>query len=430
MLVSRLKNLLRASFRGVTFSVRSESLTDGGRKVVLHEYPNSSERYVEDLGRIPPKFNVQAFVHGKDYQQRSRALEQALLRKGSGRLITPVYGSVDVYALPYQKDTSQLSIGEITFNLSFAVGKPAKAPTAALATKQTVFSKGDLARAELKTSTESVWKAATPAANKLSGGFDLRQLATDMLSTFATTALTSALTTITDIVDTIISKSNNIILSPAILSNSLSSLFDEVSLSQEDGTGYESATELFTWGNGLPLILSDVTNSSQIGDEVPLWDATTAERIARNSNRMALVDSVRISSLLVAYEQASSGSYKTEDQVITVREQLEQAFNDIITIPSSDRTRIAGTPAVRQGVESVRFSTLEVLSQLQQNSYQLLTIEDAKSLSFPMLTYMLYAEQLNTPSAFNDKVKTVKELNKGVSSIAINQQVNVLQETA
>ena len=76
--------LLPSSFRGVSFKIRGEVLPEEGRKIVLHEYVNSSARFVEDLGGIPSRFQVNAFVHGVDFRERSDALRAALNTKGAG----------------------------------------------------------------------------------------------------------------------------------------------------------------------------------------------------------------------------------------------------------------------------------------------------------------------------------------------------------
>src|SRR3989304_6773530 len=106
------QRLAQASWRGVVFSVRSEDLPSGGRKTALHEFPNSDERFVEDLGEIPQRFTVTAFVHGLDWLERGQALENALRTAGPGRLVLPTFGAWTVWALPYSKTASQTSVGD------------------------------------------------------------------------------------------------------------------------------------------------------------------------------------------------------------------------------------------------------------------------------------------------------------------------------
>lgn len=78
--------LLPGSFRGVPFSVLTESISEGGPRIVLHEYPNSKRRYVENLGSIPFKFRLEVVIQGEDWRERSNQLLQALNQEGPGRL--------------------------------------------------------------------------------------------------------------------------------------------------------------------------------------------------------------------------------------------------------------------------------------------------------------------------------------------------------
>ncbi|MEM7674700.1 MAG: DNA circularization N-terminal domain-containing protein, partial [Myxococcota bacterium] len=122
------QQLSAASFKGVQFFVRSEEQTDNGRRIVLHEYPNSDTRFVEDLGLVPTKFSVDAFVFGENYQDAQRELESVLNEEGPGQLILPTFGGFEAYALPYTVSAGQTEVGEVKFKLSFALGRPRAGP--------------------------------------------------------------------------------------------------------------------------------------------------------------------------------------------------------------------------------------------------------------------------------------------------------------
>lgn len=91
----RSEKLLPATFRGVPFEVTSGSLK-GGRRTVVHEYPQRDNPYVEDLGRATRQVTIEAFVVGDDYIDRGTALLAEIEKPGSGTLIHPWLGEMTV----------------------------------------------------------------------------------------------------------------------------------------------------------------------------------------------------------------------------------------------------------------------------------------------------------------------------------------------
>jgi len=87
---------LDASFRGVPFFV-DRANTSGGRKTVLHEFPERDLPFAEDLGRASRLFNVTGYIIGEDYfEQRDRLIAACFDKSGPGILIHPYYGSLTV----------------------------------------------------------------------------------------------------------------------------------------------------------------------------------------------------------------------------------------------------------------------------------------------------------------------------------------------
>jgi prophage DNA circulation protein len=89
------EDLQAASFRGVPFDVASES-GKFGRRGQTHEYPQRDKPWREDLGRATRTFTVSAFLVGDDYMQRRDALLGAIETEGSGTLVHPWYGQLEV----------------------------------------------------------------------------------------------------------------------------------------------------------------------------------------------------------------------------------------------------------------------------------------------------------------------------------------------
>lgn len=87
--------LVGASFRGVFFHTVVSELRVGRRNVV-NEFPQRDDPSVDDLGRKARRVVVDAYVIGEDhFDQRDKVVE-AFEAKGSGELIHPRYGVLNV----------------------------------------------------------------------------------------------------------------------------------------------------------------------------------------------------------------------------------------------------------------------------------------------------------------------------------------------
>lgn len=114
--MSRLSEQLQpASFRGVSFQVTASGFTIG-RRTVVHEYPQRDLPYVEDLGRATRQLSLSAFVVGADYIAQAQTLMAALEKPGSGTLIHPWLGEMEVTitALSEMKFDTALGVATIT----------------------------------------------------------------------------------------------------------------------------------------------------------------------------------------------------------------------------------------------------------------------------------------------------------------------------
>ena len=136
--MSMYPDFLEGTFNGVVFSVPSEDTTKG-KKTVMHEYPNSDIRYIEDQGKIPPIFTLKMSVHGADSITQRLKLEIELDKEGTGRLVHPVYGLIRVSVIDkYSINYSENRLGEFIFTVTFAVTseKPIQAYASTVDTSQ------------------------------------------------------------------------------------------------------------------------------------------------------------------------------------------------------------------------------------------------------------------------------------------------------
>ena len=86
-----------ASYKKVKFFVEG-SRRVGGKAIVNHEFPERNKSYAEDMGKIGVGFPVTAYVLGDDYMSQRDDLIKAIESKGSGILVHPYYGRLNVVA--------------------------------------------------------------------------------------------------------------------------------------------------------------------------------------------------------------------------------------------------------------------------------------------------------------------------------------------
>jgi len=77
-----------ASFAGVEFHVEQQG-RQGGRRVVLHEYPKRDTPYAEDMGRAAFRYQMTGYIIGPSYHLGKQALMEALDSSQGGTLMDP-----------------------------------------------------------------------------------------------------------------------------------------------------------------------------------------------------------------------------------------------------------------------------------------------------------------------------------------------------
>lgn len=118
----------QASFRGVEFFVDSHDASYG-RRQATHEYPERDEPYTEDLGRKAREFTVDGYLVGDDYQLARDQLIAEAERPGTGELVHPYLGSLDVQCLGLKVSESRSANRTCTLSLTFIESGQAQYPS-------------------------------------------------------------------------------------------------------------------------------------------------------------------------------------------------------------------------------------------------------------------------------------------------------------
>ena len=126
-----LRDLQRASFRGVPFLVPSDELSEG-RTALDHLYPDAFFRYAEDNGGIPPKFKISAVLAEPNLPAKVRALRRALTQQGPGTLKHPWIGAQFVQVDgAFTIKRSDKEAGQVDIEIKFLVTGPPQFPSLA-----------------------------------------------------------------------------------------------------------------------------------------------------------------------------------------------------------------------------------------------------------------------------------------------------------
>lgn len=124
------QNMQKATFRGVAFEVESDS-GKFGRRVQTHEYPQRDKPFTEDLGRATRELSISAFVVGPEYMAQRDALLAALEAPGSGMLVHPWYGQLQVNVKEVSVSHGREKGGMCEFSLVFVEAGELAFPAAA-----------------------------------------------------------------------------------------------------------------------------------------------------------------------------------------------------------------------------------------------------------------------------------------------------------
>lgn len=113
-----LQSLFSASFRGVPFWVEKDE-EEGGRRLVVHEFPMRDDPFVEDLGELKRTFSLTAYVASESADAESSAVVMACQSRGAAVLVLPMQGPVTVQCESVKRSRERDKHGYVAFELKF-----------------------------------------------------------------------------------------------------------------------------------------------------------------------------------------------------------------------------------------------------------------------------------------------------------------------
>lgn len=111
---------LQASFKGVPFDVDGDS-KEGGRRVVVHEYPDREFWDVEDLGRKAQYVSVRGYVTGDGADALCQTLYETCSAQGAGLLVLPLRPPVQAHCVFVYSTFVADTMGRFNVDMEFVM---------------------------------------------------------------------------------------------------------------------------------------------------------------------------------------------------------------------------------------------------------------------------------------------------------------------
>lgn len=310
-----LDNLQTASFRGIPFLIGDAS-TQGGRKTVTHEYPNSDRRQVEDLGLLNDTFSITGrVITQNDFTNRDR-LKEALSQPGAGELVHPFFGTLTVVAKPYTLSEDTRTLGVARFTMVFEKSDDPIFPTQTAVKPSLIKDQSDVAIDGVTTDIEDTFEVDTKSTSNFAAAREKLQSIGETFQEIgrATSAVTATISSYTATVTTFIDGITRNIFAPAQLADSIKDMFLQLDTIAPNALAqFELAKQLFGFGS-----------------EDPLIQPTTVARQQRSDNQLLINNAISTNALSLAYNNAADIDYGNELEVLEARQALEAEYQRII----------------------------------------------------------------------------------------------------
>lgn len=394
MTIFNLGRIDDGSYKGASFSAQDVTL-DGGRKKVIHEYPNKTKRFVEDLGGLEKKFSITVWTDDNvNFNQRD-SLISALDSDGAATLYLPNYTVDNVVSIGYSVKDNIREIGISKFTISFEKASLNAFPIAKIGNKgllanlkekllgdnEAAFNNGIKAIGNSKAKFDSFNKTVKDTAREIKRVSQTVAGSVDTFSDFATS--------INEIVDS----SAALARTPSVLSAKLTTSFRNLELA------YENSKDVFDVVKGLfGLNQSDQTivGSSQQQSDIQI-------------NQNQIRNLVSAAAVATACNVAANIEYANTDELNEVVTDIDNGFN---LLPDSlDRD-------IRNSLIEMRIELLNVVSDLSLSLPRISDYVVNNPMSLTVLTYQLYGSL--------DLKNTIRDMNQFNDTSRINGTIKIL----
>lgn len=393
--MSILNDLQAASFKGAPFLINSGT-TSGGRKTVVHEYPNADRRFVEDLGELNETFTIEGTVHGDNYFAKRDRLIAALKSGGSGELIHPFFGAITVTAQPYSVAENLNGLGVATFSMTFDKSSESVFPRQSANNKSLIDIQKSNTISGVQTDIANIFNVSRqfPLNFTDAKSVSLSIAAAMGVNSDTFSKVTTEISAFNADLEAFTDNVNGNMFDPENLANDFTNLFNSF---ETIGT---TAQNQFDISQGL----------FNFGVDQEQLNTTTLQRIERNSNRDILNSAVRTNALAQAYNTIPNIDFATESDIKATQNILNDQFDFVISDNNlSD-----------DSVQNIKSLNVEVGKFLEQEAVNAFRVSQIQTHEVPttILTYQYYGNV--------DKTQQIIDLNNTTDPTFINNTVDIL----
>lgn len=373
-----LQRLEAASFGGAIFFIDAAK-TSGGRKTVTHEFVNSNNRNVEDLGKLLRTYKIVGFISGDSYIEDRNALIRALERKGRYILQHPFYGRVSVVAMPYKLDEDLAKLGVAKFSMEFEAATDVSRPVPQVGNAGTVTNASTEMNEKLRKDVEENFETPDVSTFKRAQAF-VEGITKEFES--VTELFAPAIDEVTQFSADLESFGDSVvelISAPDELATEITDLFD--------GINTIILTDLTQGLNALSSFFDFNLDSFNIFRNVSIGGAgnSISESSATATvNEQVLTRQMRITSLSMAYQTMSRIEFSNLDALDAEQARLEAQYQAVIIDPNMSSDTLELLKTLRDDVE-VFFQN----ERLTINQVISLRVKRAPA---QVLTYFLYGD--------------------------------------
>lgn len=373
--------LRRASFRGVPFEVTSSNLSIG-RRTQTFEYPQRDDPFTEDMGRSKRTIRITAFVVGYDYIARMKRLIAACEKPGSGRLIHPWLGSMEVTPTDLSAPVFE-SNRVASVSLTFVESGKLQYPNALLDVGAKCLSAAQmLVNAEFDEFVRTFDLSGAQDFVKEAVGLDLQGI----LNSETVQSVCDAF----DLADELATLSHDVI---TLAEGGADALFNRV-LDTYGLQGFASTVHAWT---DVSHRFRSLTQSSELNSAKPqaVASRTTSERIEKaNAAGQAMIRGLSVANMVVAASEIGTSNDRLDastpvqtapyDDLIAVRNEILEAIDE-------ESLKISSDPIYEALCES-RSAVYEAITQRAENQARLVSFKPSSVQPALVLAYDYYGD--------------------------------------
>ena len=373
--------LRRASFRGVPFEVTSSNLSIG-RRTQTFEYPQRDDPFTEDMGRSKRTIRITAFVVGYDYIARMKRLIAACEKPGSGRLIHPWLGSMEVTPTDLSAPVFE-SNRVASVSLTFVESGKLQYPNALLDVGAKCLSAAQLlVNAEFDEFVRTFDLSGAQDFVKEAVGLDLQGI----LNSETVQSVCDAF----DLAEELATLSHDVI---TLAEGGADALFNRV-LDTYGLQGFASTVHAWT---DVSHRFRSLTQSSELNSAKPqaVASRTTSERIEKaNAAGQAMIRGLSVANMVVATSEIGTSNDRLDastpvqtapyDDLIAVRNEILEAIDE-------ESLKVSSDPIYEALCES-RSAVYEAITQRAENQARLVSFKPSSVQPALVLAYDYYGD--------------------------------------